>query len=66
MYRLYEDVNSKQLEIYQDNFYSLENNPNLPKPNDKFSTNMNKYLKELHEARKSKAYFSSLKYSMNT
>ena len=65
-YRLYEDVNSKQLEIYQDNFYSLENNPNLPKPNDKFSTNMNKYLKELHEARKSKAYFSSLKYSMNT
>jgi hypothetical protein len=49
-YRLSENFRSKQLEINQIHFSSLENNPNLPKPNDKFSPNMNKYLKELHEA----------------
>ena len=58
------EVNSdKELYIYQYNFNMLDEEPLLPKPNEKFSAKINKYLKELNQDKNRKAYFASLKQS---
>jgi hypothetical protein len=52
-----------KLEIEQYNFNTLDEEPLLPKPNDKFSAKMNEYLKELDDKKIRKDRFASVQQS---
>ena len=48
-----------KLEIDQHNFNTLDQEPSLPKPNDKFGAKINNYLTELDKKKRRTAYFAS-------